>query len=405
MLAGGVFLVPAMVADTAGPLALVALVVAAVLAYSVARFCVAPEAPAGGFGHFIGSWLGVSARIAAAAALAGIFAAYLLPHVGGTAHATANLITGSALPAAQSVSAHIAHGAAAAIAVLVATLIVLAGYRPSPSVVSLATGAAVVGLGFYCGLSAPMIARTSFVPFAPHGWTALPGAVALMFFLFGGTEYVKCLSPVLAKAHRAVPNGAVLGVVMTAVAVFIVAFVSIGVGGPAFTLHRLFSPDENHAPLLAVAVAAGQPAALWGLSIAAVVSCAVAIHRLISEASETVGSMARMAEVPVRLGAVLPLRDAPLAAIPVGLLLLVVAIRAPLAGLIAFASGSLLLSLTMRLLASRSAGRPSKPLRAAGLACLLLAACLPWPALMWLSVVFLLGVAMWYLRDLWKTRA
>jgi amino acid transporter len=192
-------------------------------------------------------------------------------------------------------------------------------------------------------------------------------------------------------------------VALTSAVALGVSFVSIGVGGSAFTLHRLFSTEADHAPLLAIARATGQPVALWGLCVAAVVACAVGIHRLIHEASDAIGSMARMGDLPSALGAVLPVRETPVAALPVGLLVIGLAVWSSPTALIAFSASTLLASFAMRLTASHVEGDRSRPLSVAALVCVALAVCVPRAALGWACVILVLGFAAWYCRDLWKT--
>jgi amino acid transporter len=328
MLAGGVFLAPAMAADTAGPASLVALLIAAAVALALARSSVAPWVPPNRFARVAVSALGVAARALAVAALCSILAAYVLPRGSESARDWAGIL-----------------------AVLVATIFVALGVRTSPSAVAVATGVAVVGLGFYAGLAVPLISPSNFTPFAPHGWNAVPSAAVLMFFLFGGAEYVGCLSGVLVNPKRTIPRAALLGVAMAAAVALIVMVVSIGVGGSSFTMHRLFVKTEDRARLLLIAAATGRPAAMWGLSLAAFASCAVGIHRLLSEAAVSAASMGRLGDLPPFLGVVSPSREAPwVAAIAIGGGIIVMASWLPPTRLIPFAAWAVLLSSCLRYL-------------------------------------------------------
>ncbi|HEY3411854.1 MAG TPA: hypothetical protein VGM51_02240 [Armatimonadota bacterium] len=373
LLAGGVFLLPAMAVDAVGPAALISLLLAAALALGLARLAVSPDRSGAPFSSFVPWWMGAVARIAAASALAGVLSAYLLPR--GT-DATHSVVAGAAL--------------------LLAGAAVMLGVASSPSAVSIATGAAVVGIGFYVGLAAPLATRSGFVPFAPHGWAAvLPGA-GLLFFLFGGLEYPLCLSGVIVRPRQSIPRAALLGAALMAVIALIVTAVSVGVGGSAFTTHRLFARSVDHAPLLSIAAATGQPIALWGLSVGASVCCAVAIHRLLSEAAESIASLARLGQLPRALGVASGSGDAPWAAALAASAIAIGASRvASLEGLIEFASGAVLVSYLARL-ASRGwawlAG-----------AIVLMLALMPPSAWRSVGAAAILGVACYAARGLWKT--
>ena len=373
LLAGGVFLLPAMAVDAAGPAAILSLLVAAALALGLARLAVAPDPPGHPFARFVRTWMGAIARIAAAAALSGVLAAYLLPH---GSEGTRSVIAAAAL---------LAGGAA-----------VMFGLRSSPSAVSIATGVAVVGIGFYVGLAAPLVTRSGFIPFAPHGWTAVLPGVGLLFFLFGGLEYSVCLSAAIVRPQHSIPRAALLGAALMAAIAVVVTAVSVGAGGSAFTTHRIFPTAVDHAPLLSIAAATGQPAALWGLSTGAVVCCAVAIHRLLLESAGSLASLARLGQLPGTLGVVAGRGDAPWAA---GLLVAILAVGllrvAPLETLIVTASGAVLVS-CLALLASRGFAWMAG-------AVIVLLAIMPPAAWRWVGAVAVLGAICYAARGLWKT--
>jgi len=226
-----------------------------------------------------------------------------------------------------------------------------AGVKPSPSVIAVVTGVAVVGLGFFAGLSVPLISHSNFVPFAPHGWRSIPYSAILFFFLFAGTDYVASLSGVIVDPLRNIPRAARLGVVLAGLLAAVVLIVGIGVGGASFTLHRLFVITDERAPLMLLAGAAGRPLAVWGLGVAAAASCSVAVYRLLYEASQAIASMARLRDLPAVLGAVTPKSEAPWAAsIVVGAFAVLCAAGAPLTGLVAFASAMAFLASVIRCL-------------------------------------------------------
>jgi amino acid transporter len=327
MLAGGIFLVPAMAADVAGPASLVALLLAAAVAFAFARSSIAPWVPPNRFARIVVTALGIAARAMAVAALCIILAAYVVPR-GETAHGWIRVC-----------------------AILLATAAVALGLKTSPTAVAIAAGVVVVGLGFYAGLAIPLMSASSFAPFAPHGWKAVPTAAVMMFFMFGGTEYVGCLSSELVEPKRTIPRAALLGVAMATAVALIVLVVSIGVGGASFTMDRLFVKTEDRAPLLLIAAATGRPMAMWGLSLAAFVSCAVGIHRLISEAAESAASMGRLRDLPAFMGVVSPSREAPwVAAIVIGAIAVAMASWLPPTRLVTLAAWALLIGSGLRCL-------------------------------------------------------
>jgi basic amino acid/polyamine antiporter, APA family len=239
----------------------------------------------------------------------------------------------------------------------------------------------------------------------PHGLGAGPGvgargvleAAGLLFFAFAGYARIATLGEEVRDPARTIPRAVPIALGVTLVVYAGVALTLLGTLGPA----RLAAAT---APLADAVTAAGAgwlaPVVRVGAALAALGS----LLALILGVSRTVFAMARDRHLPGVLDAVSERARVPhRAEAAVGAAVAVLVLAVDLRGAIGFSSFGVLVyyaianacALTLR----ADEGPPWRPVPVVGLAgCLLLAATLPWPAVLSGLAVFALGLVLWLIR-------
>ncbi|WP_433732019.1 APC family permease [Actinoplanes sp. CA-051413] len=379
MIGAGVFAAFAPAAAVAGGWLLLALAVAAVVAYcnavSSARLAAVYPSSGGTYVYgrkrlgdlwgFLAGWGFVIGKTASCAAMALTFGAYVAPgHERLLAVLAVAALTGLNLAGVQK--------SALAARILVAIVIVVL--------------LAVVAAGSTDGLahlgSGP---RVSF-------WGVLQGA-GLLFFAFAGYARIATLGEEVRDPARTIPRAIPIALTITLVLYAAVALTLLGSLGPA----RLAIVT---APLAEVGPGWLAPVVRVGAAVAALGS----LLALILGVSRTTFAMARDRNLPGVLDAVSERTGVPhRAEAAVGVAVAVLVLLVDLRGAIGFSSFGVLgyyaianaSAMTLR----RDEGAPWRPLPVLGLAgCLLLAATLPLPSVVAGLAVFALGVAVWWIR-------
>jgi amino acid efflux transporter len=225
VLGTGVIALPALAAEAAGPASLVAWLLLVVVSVPLAATFAALGArhpDAGGVSTYAGRAFGPRAAAvvgwcfyfaippgAAAAALFG--GAYVSAAVGGGAATTAGtaLLLMCAVTATNAVGVRLAGRVQlAAAALLVAFLLV-----------------AVL-------VAVPEADTANLRPFAPHGWTAVAGAAALLVWSFAGWETITHLTGEFRRPARDVPRATAAAVLIVGALYLAVAFATVAVLGP-----------------------------------------------------------------------------------------------------------------------------------------------------------------------------
>ncbi|MEU8234041.1 APC family permease [Actinoplanes sp. NPDC048967] len=386
MIGAGVFAAFAPAAAVAGGWLLLALAVAAVVAYcnavSSARLAAVHPSSGGTYVYgrkrlgdlwgFLAGWGFVIGKTASCAAMALTFGAYVAP-------GHERLLAVLAVAALTALNLAGVQKSALAARILVATVIVVL--------------LAVVAAGSTDGLahlgSGPRVSV----------WGVLQGA-GLLFFAFAGYARIATLGEEVRDPARTIPRAVPIALTITLVLYAAVALTLLGSLGPA-RLAAVTAPLAEVGPgWLAPVVRAGAAVAALGSLLA-----------LILGVSRTTFAMARDRNLPAVLDAVSERTGVPhRAEAAVGVAVAVLVLLVDLRGAIGFSSFGVLgyyaianaSAMTLR----RDEGAPWRPLPVLGLAgCLLLAATLPLPSVVAGLAVFALGVAVWWIRRRTARRA
>jgi amino acid efflux transporter len=226
VLGTGVIALPALAADVAGPASLVAwLLLVAFSAPLAATFAAlgARYPDAGGVSTYARFAFGERA-----AAVVGWCFYFAVP----PGAAAAALFGGAYVEAA------IGGGATTTVVTAVAIMLAVtgtnaAGLRVAGRVQLLLAGLLVVFLSAAVIVSLPQARLDNLQPFAPHGWSAIGPAAALLVWSFVGWEAITHLTAEFRRPHRDLPRATAAAVVIVGVLYLAVAFAIVAVLGPA----------------------------------------------------------------------------------------------------------------------------------------------------------------------------
>ncbi|WP_119732015.1 APC family permease [Thermomonospora amylolytica] len=386
MIGAGVFAAPAPAARAAGSGFLVALAIAAVVAYcnatSSARL--AARHPASGgtyvygrerlgpFWGYLAGWGFVVGKTASCAAMALTVGAYVWP---GHEHAVAV----AAVVALTAVDYTGVQKTARLTRVIVAVV--------------LAVLAAVV---VACATSGRADVSRALPEAGPDGWGVLQ-AGGLLFFAFAGYARIATLGEEVRDPERTIPRA-----VPIALGLVLVVYAAVGTAVLAVLGPRGLA--ESAAPLADAVGAAGVPALEPVVRVGAAVAALGSLLALLLGVSRTTLAMARDGHLPRPLAAVHPRFGVPhRAELAVGAVVAVLAATADLRGAIGFSSFGVLVYYAIAnasawTLASQE-GRPPRAIPAVGLAgCLLLAFTLPTGSVAAGTAVLAVGAAAYLVR-------
>jgi basic amino acid/polyamine antiporter, APA family len=385
MIGAGVFAVFAPAAAAAGTWLLVALALAAAVAYcnatSSARLAARyPESGGtyiygqrrlGPFWGYLAGWAFVVGKTASCAAMALTFAAYVAP-------GNERVAAVAAVAGLTAVSRRGVHRSALVTRLIVAVVLMV-----------LAT-VVIVGIGTAEPITVVLPAGT------PPALGVLQAA-GLLFFAFAGYARIATLGEEVRNPARTIPRAISLALGITLVGYAAVAATALAVLGP----DRLAAVK---APLAAIVTAAGAgwlvPVVAGGAALAAL----GAMLALILGVSRTALAMARGGHLPGQLAAVHPRFQVPHhAELAVGGVVALLAATMDLRGAIGFSSFGVLvyygIANAAALTLPRAEGRPPVLICVFGLAgCVVLAATLPLYATLIGATVLLLGVLLYRIR-------
>jgi amino acid efflux transporter len=226
LLGPGLLLLPGLAAQAAGPASILAwaglLVVSALLAVVFAALGRAHPG-ASGVADYTAAGLGSAAgRVVSWCFLAGVVGGAPVVCLIGASYVTG--VTGGGLLARCAV------GAALLLVVLGLTL---GGVRASSTAQLVLVTLLIVIIAVAVAGSAPLARASSWTPFAPHGWSAIGRAAAVLMLSFVGWEAVAPLTSRFRDPHRQLPRviGTAFGI--TAVLYLALAVTTIAVLGPA----------------------------------------------------------------------------------------------------------------------------------------------------------------------------
>ncbi len=167
------------------------------------------------------------------------------------------------------------------------------GLRISGRVQLVLTGVLATLLVVTVVAALPHARLANLTPVAPHGWSAVGPAAAVLVWGFAGWEAVSSLSAEYRNPRRDVPRAAAVAVVVVGVLYFAVAATSVLVLGPALAGSRAPLAD-----LLAAGV--GGPVRIV-TAIVAVLLTVGAVNAYLAGASQLGAALARDGALPARL--------------------------------------------------------------------------------------------------------
>jgi len=367
MVGAGVFFVWAPAAAAAGSWLLLGLAIAGVVAslnaLSTAQLAMANPV-SGGVYSFAGGWAG--------------FSAGLLFLVGKTASVAAiSLVAGTYLWPEHA-------RPVAAVLLAAFALVNMSGIRSTATVSLVIVGIVLVGLAVILAPALPAL--------QPIEVDAAPGAVGilqsagLLFFCFAGYARMATLGAEVVDPRRTLPRAIIVALAITLVIYALVAVAVLSVLGSA---QLAASPS----PLAAIG---GNAIAV---RVVAGVACVGSLVGILAALSRTTLAMARGGDLPGPLGFVWTRTHAPVAAeAVVALLAMAAVLLLDPARLVGFSSCAVLVYYSIAHLAALRQPVAQRWLpravQVAGVAgCLLLAATLPWQAVLLTAAVLVVGVA------------
>lgn len=371
MIGAGVFFVWAPAAAAAGPWLLVGLAIAGVVAslnaLSTAQLAMANPVSGGVYafaGSVLGPWSGFSAGV--------------LFLVGKTASVAAiSLVAGSYLWPEQ------ARPVAVALLALFA-VVNMSGIRSTATVSLVIVAVVLVGLAVTLAPALPSIGTIDLDAAASP--TGILRSAGLLFFCFAGYARMATLGAEVVDPRRTLPRAIIAALAIALVVYGLVAVTTLSVLGPT----RLADSASPLADLGGSEVV---------VRIVAGVACVGSLVGILAALSRTALAMARGGDLPGPLGVVWARTHAPVAAEAVVALLAIVAVLVlDPARLVGFSSGAVLVYYAIAHLAALRQPRGERWLprvvQLVGLGgCLLLAATLPWQAIVLAAAVLAVGIA------------
>jgi basic amino acid/polyamine antiporter, APA family len=328
IIGAGIFVVTGVAAGVAGPAFLVGLVIAGGVATcnALSSAQLAATYPQSGgtyeYGYrllhpwlgFVGGWVFLISKLAAAGTVALGFAGYL--------HAL--------IPA-------IPQRAAAVAVIILLTAINYIGIRKTGRLNIVIVSISLATLLYLIVAGLPALDMANLRPFAPQGWRGVLQSAALLFFAYTGYARLATLGEEVADPKRTIPKAIMLALGIAILLYMLVALVAVG-GVGAEAMAATSSPLERAAqafalPGVALAVAIGATTAMLGVLLSQILG----ISRMLF-------AMARRHDLPVGLAHVHPTFEVPdRGIILTGLAALVVALFGTLETIVAAASFSILI--------------------------------------------------------------
>ncbi|MGN9847137.1 APC family permease [Nonomuraea sp. H19] len=400
MIGAGVFAAFAPAAGAAGDWLLVALAIAAVVAYcnatSSARLAARYPESGGTYVYgrrrlsplwgYLAGWGFTIGKTASCAAMALTFGSYVAP---GLARPLA-IAAVAALTLLNLYGVQRSAGAARAMVAFVLAVLVAV-------IVAGLSGDGTVTFGWFAYAPLPESAINS--PLAPGGvdaWGVLQAA-GLLFFAFAGYARIATLGEEVRDPARTIPRAVTIALGITLLVYTLVAVAALRSLQPILLA-------RSEAPLADLVREAGAGWLVPFVGVAAAVAALGALLALLLGVSRTVLAMARERDLPGVLAAVDPVRQVPRRAeVAVGVAVIVLLLVADLRGAIGFSSFGVLVYYAIAnasaFTLTRDEGAPPKIVPVLGLGlCLLLAATLPLVSVVSGLAVFAAGLVIWLIR-------
>jgi APA family basic amino acid/polyamine antiporter len=299
IIGAGIFVVTGIVAGMAGPGIIASIIVAGIIAsftaLSFAQLCACIPKEGGvyeytyrlisPFAGFLSGWMWILSNVFTGAAVSLGFAQYLV-----------------------AIFPFLPIPAIAAVLCILFTLLNTVGVRASATVNNFLVVAKILILLFFVGLGLSFINLTNFQPFAPKGPLGILEGAAIMFFAYGGYARVTTVAEEVKDAERTIPKAIILALAISSLLYVLISFVAVGLVGP----QRLASSSS---PLADAITVAGVPAAVFIVSLGALIATASVLLMTILGVSRVSFAMARNGQLPAFLSRIHPRFQTPYYAI------------------------------------------------------------------------------------------
>jgi len=287
IIGAGIFIVTGIVAGLAGPSVIVSIVIAGVIAsFTALNFAqLSAYMPREGGGYeftyrlispyagFVAGWMWVFSNVFTGAAVSLGFAQYLM-----------TLFPFPLLPV----------NVVAAVFCFAFTLLNYVGVRQSAMVNNALVVAKISILLFFIALGLSFIHISNFEPFMPRGLSGVFEGAALIFFAYGGYARVTTVAEEVKDASRTIPRAIVLALAISTVLYVFISFIAMGLVGS----QSLAASDSPLADAIGVT---GNAAAVFVVSLGAMIATASVLLMTILGMSRMTFAMARNGQLPTFL--------------------------------------------------------------------------------------------------------
>lgn len=293
IIGAGIFVVTGIVAGLAGP----SFVISIVLAGSIASFSALSFAqlsaymPKEGGGYqytyrmvspyagFLAGWMWIFANIFVGAAVSLGFANYLVALVPALSENAVNAV--------------------AVTFCLLFTFLNYVGVRQSAMVNNILVVSKILILVFFIALGLGFVNFRNFSPVAPYGFLGVLEGTSLIFFAYFGYARITILAEEVKDASRTIPRAIILALVLSTVLYALIGFVAVG-------LVCSNSLSQSVSPLADAIGVTGNSAAVFVVSLGAIIATASVLLMAILGVSRMAFAMARNKQLPIFLSKIHP---------------------------------------------------------------------------------------------------
>lgn len=293
IIGAGIFVVTGIVAGLAGP----SLVISIVLAGSIASFSALSFAqlsaymPKEGGGYqytyrmvspyagFLAGWLWIFSNLFVGAAVSLGFANYLVALFPTLPDYAVNVV--------------------APVFCLLFTFLNYVGVRQSAIVNNVLVVSKILILVFFIALGLGFINFRNFSPVAPYGLLGVLKGTSLIFFAYFGYARITILAEEVKDASRTIPRAIILALVLSTVLYAFIGFVAVGLAGAN-------SLSQSASPLADAIGVTGNSAAVFVVSLGAIIATASVLLMTILGVSRMTFAMARNGQLPTFLSHIHP---------------------------------------------------------------------------------------------------
>ena len=182
----------------------------------------------------------------------------------------------------------------AVIAVVILTAANLFGIKKAGRLNTIIVAATLLALTAFVVAGIPSFDRANLQPFAPHGFSGIAEAAALLFFAYTGYARIATLGEEVNEPRKTIPRAVVITIVVSVVLYIAVALIAVGTVGAEFLA-------ASSSPLESASTRFGFPGITWIVVLGATTAMLGVLLSQIVGISRMMFAMARRSDVPERL--------------------------------------------------------------------------------------------------------